>query len=364
MMERMMERTAYSKMENEGDRKTERPVERSIKRRFGKRMAGMLKTGLLFLPVLCLEGCAEAIPAGLGDSSLDGLSERSSCFTYYASACDDGDFQVKGRVYLHETNAGIVCITAEEDTEVDVQGSIKNAEGDVQLVFEAQDKTRTVIVDGENREVEEKVAVAEGKSEIYFTGEGSCEFKLEMTAGDKVSFDDGMEKPEPDSGAEGVEDRERDAGTEDAKDRKANVGAEDAQDWKSVVGTEDAEDQKQDIGMGLPDLDDMENGERAAFPGLTDNWPECIVLEDKGMSSSPLSVAFQVEKPMKIALSCMTTGGSLRVKIVNDGGQKVYFNKKDPEGDYEISVDEAGTCYMEIYAENHKGSIRIAPAQQ
>ena len=80
MMERMMERTAYSKMENEGDRKTERPVERSIKRRFGKRMAGMLKTGLLFLPVLCLEGCAEAIPAGLGDSSLDGLSERSSCF--------------------------------------------------------------------------------------------------------------------------------------------------------------------------------------------------------------------------------------------------------------------------------------------
>lgn len=339
-MERMMERTAYSKMENEGDRKTERPVERSIKRRFGKRMAGMLKTGLLFLPVLCLEGCAEAIPAGLGDSSLDGLSERSSCFTYYASACDDGDFQVKGRVYLHETNAGIVCITAEEDTEVDVQGSIKNAEGDVQLVFEAQDKTRTVIVDGENREVEEKVAVAEGKSEIYFTGEGSCEFKLEMTAGDGVNFDDGMEKPEQDS------------------------GAEDAQDWKSVVGTEEAEGQKQDIGMGLPDLDDMENGERAVFPGLTDNWPECIVLEDKGMSSSPLSVAFQVEKPMKIALSCMTTGGSLRVKIVNDGGQKVYFNKKDPEGDYEISVDEAGTCYMEIYAENHKGSIRIAPVQQ
>lgn len=340
MMERMMERTAYSKMENEGDRKTERPVERSIKRRFGKRMAGMLKTGLLFLPVLCLEGCAEAIPAGLGDSSLDGLSERSSCFTYYASACDDGDFQVKGRVYLHETNAGIVCITAEEDTEVDVQGSIKNAEGDVQLVFEAQDKTRTVIVDGENREVEEKVAVAEGKSEIYFTGEGSCEFKLEMTAGDGVNFDDGMEKPEQDS------------------------GAEDAQDWKSVVGTEEAEGQKQDIGMGLPDLDDMENGERAVFPGLTDNWPECIVLEDKGMSSSPLSVAFQVEKPMNIALSCMTTGGSLRVKIVNDGGQKVYFNEKDPEGDYEISVDEAGTCYMEIYAENHKGSIRIAPAQQ
>lgn len=335
-----MERTAYSKMENEGDRKTERPVERSIKRRFGKRMAGMLKTGLLFLPVLCLEGCAEAIPAGLGDSSLDGLSERSSCFTYYASACDDGDFQVKGRVYLHETNAGIVCITAEEDTEVDVQGSIKNAEGDVQLVFEAQDKTRTVIVDGENREVEEKVAVAEGKSEIYFTGEGSCEFKLEMTAGDGVNFDDGMEKPEQDS------------------------GAEDAQDWKSVVGTEEAEGQKQDIGMGLPDLDDMENGERAVFPGLTDNWPECIVLEDKGMSSSPLSVAFQVEKPMKIAMSCMTTGGSLRVKIVNDGGQKVYFNEKDPEGDYEISVDEAGTCYMEIYAENHKGSIRIAPAQQ
>ena len=244
-MERMMERTAYSKMENEGDRKTERPVERSIKRRFGKRMAGMLKTGLLFLPVLCLEGCAEAIPAGLGDSSLDGLSERSSCFTYYASACDDGDFQVKGRVYLHETNAGIVCITAEEDTEVDVQGSIKNAEGDVQLVFEAQDKTRTVIVDGENREVEEKVAVAEGKSEIYFTGEGSCEFKLEMTAGDGVNFDDGMEKPEQDS------------------------GAEDAQDWKSVVGTEEAEGQKQDIGMGLPDLDDMENGERAVFPGTS-----------------------------------------------------------------------------------------------
>lgn len=340
MVERMMERTAYSKMENEGDRRTERTVERSIKRRFGKRMAGMLKTGLLFLPVLCLEGCAAAMPAGLGDSSLDGLSERSSCFTYYASACDDGDFQVKGRVYLHETNAGIVCITAEEDTEVDVQGSIKNAEGDVQLVFEAQDKTRTVIVDGENREVEEKVAVAEGKSEIYFTGEGSCEFKLEMTAGDGVNFDDGMEKPEQDS------------------------GAEDAQDWKSVVGTEEAEGQKQDIGMGLPDLDDMENGERAVFPGLTDNWPECIVLEDKGMSSSPLSVAFQVEKPMKIAMSCMTTGGSLRVKIVNDGGQKVYFNEKDPEGDYEISVDEAGTCYMEIYAANHKGSIRIAPVQQ
>ena len=324
----------------------------------------ILRVVLCALTVPCLCSCTTVLPEEMGGSGEWVVSKQSSYFEDYVSETSDESCSVKGNVYLFAEDAGVCRFTSAKESEIDLQGSVRNVKGDVRLVCEATDGVQTILVEGEDHKIEKTVMVSEGEGEIYFTGEGSCEFKLEMTAGEKVSFDDGMEKPEPHSGAEGAEDRERDAGTEDAKDRKANVGAEDAQDWKSVVGTEDAEDQKQDIGMGLPDLDDMENGERAAFPGLTDNWPGCIVLEDKGMSSSPLSVAFQVEKPMKIALSCMTTGGSLRVKIVNDGGQKVYFNKKDPEGDYEISVDEAGTCYMEIYAENHKGSIRIAPAQQ
>ena len=100
------------------------------------------------------------------------------------------------------------------------------------------------------------------------------------------------------------------------------------------------------------------------FPGVMDCWPESISLEDGGMTAKPLCIDFEVEEAMHVSVSCMTTGGELQVKILSEDRQHIYFDEKNPQGDYEVSIDEAGICYLEIYAEDHRGSIRMTPVKE
>ncbi len=119
----------------------------------------------------------------------------------------------------------------------------------------------------------------------------------------------------------------------------------------------------------LPELSGFcpEEGEldgNQEFPGVMDCWPESISLEDGGMTAKPLCIDFEVEEAMHVSVSCMTTGGELQVKILSEDRQHIYFDEKNPQGDYEVSIDEAGICYLEIYAKDHRGSIRMTPVKK
>lgn len=255
-----------------------------------------LRVVLCMLMVLCLSGCMAVAPSALADRWE--LSDGESYFYHYISKTRNGVCRVKGSVYLHVTDAGLVHFTAKKDAELVVRGDIEGVDGDVQLVYEAPDGAETVIVDGDGQELDELLSVQEGEGEIYFTGEGECDFNLKIRAGEDVLFG----------------------------------------------GQEEADSVKD-----------------ASFPGLTDDWPESIVLEDKGMTADPLCIDFQVEEPMKVSVSCITTGGELELKIINGEETEVYFEEEDPRGEHEVMIDEPGDCYLVIYARDHQGRIEMTP---
>lgn len=116
-----------------------------------------------------------------------------------------------------------------------------------------------------------------------------------------------------------------------------------------------------EIAGELPEYTEAEKS--GAFPGVTDNWPENIVLKDRGMTAWPLLVDFTVEEQMKVSLICTTTGGELHVKIMDEEQENVYFDEEDPRGTYEVSIDEAGICYLAVYARDHRGSVCVEPVK-
>lgn len=278
------------------------------------------------LSAVCLFGCAAVLPVKTGGGGAEEISGSSSVFYQYVSECGDGFCKVQGSVRLHITDAAVASFTVQEDSEINIQGSVRNTSGDVQLIYEAPDGSRTVIADGENRKIDETVAAVQGEGSIYFTGEGGCGFKLEITAGDGVVFGGGMN-------ADTLAEAERSERTEK---------------FLSPEG------QMPDLSQ-LPEL---------GFPGVTDNWPESIVVEDRGMTASPLYVTLKAEKAMSVSVSCTTTGGDLHVKMIKSDTKKVYFDEKDPTGDYEVLLDEAGTYCLAVYARDHKGSIRVEPVEE
>ena len=96
---------------------------------------------------------------------------------------------------------------------------------------------------------------------------------------------------------------------------------------------------------------------------IEDNWPESIRYSGDGVYADPMSVSFEVEKPMTLSVSCITTGGKLRLKIVDNDNfeETVYFDENDPVGTYTVTIDKEGTYKVLIYAKYHKGSVEITP---
>ena len=76
-----------------------------------------------------------------------------------------------------------------------------------------------------------------------------------------------------------------------------------------------------------------------------------------------MSANFEVDEPMTLSISCVTTAGKLRLKIVsNDNfGKTVYFDERDPKGTYTVDIDRTGTYQVLIYAKYHVGSVEIIP---
>ena len=302
----------------------------------------ILRVVLCALTVPCLCSCTTVLPEEMGGSGEWVVSKQSSYFEDYVSETSDESCSVKGNVYLFAEDAGVCRFTSAKESEIDLQGSVRNVKGDVRLVCEATDGVQTILVEGEDHKIEKTVMVSEGEGEIYFTGEGSCEFKLEMKAGMDVTFGNGTE-------SESTETDEDPMLSEDIDEIPEGL-SELPESPKSLR-----------IDSELPE--GIEGEGDAGFPGVTDEWPESISLENKGMSANPLYIDFKVDEAMKVSVSCVTTEGTLRVMIIDQDKNRVYFDEKDPRGDYEISIDEIGTSCLVIYADAHRGSIKMTPVK-
>lgn len=280
---------------------------------------------LLVIACMILTGCGIRMSMEDQDvhieSSVGLFNQHTSYFDRYSSEKDETTCQVKG--ILHQSaddrNGIITYVTAQDGIgSMAITGSMNCTKGVLRLVYMSQDGTETLISDGTKGKIDTQIDVAEGEGSICFVSNGEnsvCEFNIKMKAGDGVTFANIME--------EGESTRE----------------------------------DLQDAEESLEDIEDINLDE------IEDNWPESIRYSGDGVYADPMSVSFEVEKPMTLSVSCITTGGKLRLKIVdNDNfGETVYFDENDPVGTYTVTIDKEGTYKVLIYAKYHKGSVEIAP---
>lgn len=95
---------------------------------------------------------------------------------------------------------------------------------------------------------------------------------------------------------------------------------------------------------------------------LEENWPESICYNADGVYGYPLYTEIAVDTPMTLSVSCETLNGSLHLKIVNADTKEIDFSEKNPDGEYTVNIDKAGTYQILFYAKEHVGSVEIVPA--
>lgn len=282
-------------------------------------------TALLVITCMLFSGCGVRISTADEEvnieSSVGLFNQHTSYFDRYSSEKDETTCKVKGILHqaADDRNGVITYVTAQDGIgSMAITGSMNCTKGGLRLVYMSQDGTETLISDGTKRKIDTQIDVAEGEGSICFASNGEssvCEFNIKMEAGKGVTFANIMEEGE--STREDLQDAE-----------------------ESLKDIEDI------------NLDEIEN-----------NWPESIRYSGNSVYADPMSVSFEVEEPMTLSVSCITTGGKLRLKIVdNDNfGETVYFDENDPVGTYTVTIDKKGTYKVLIYAKYHKGSVEIKP---
>lgn len=102
--------------------------------------------------------------------------------------------------------------------------------------------------------------------------------------------------------------------------------------------------------------------EEVGIKELEENWPESICYNADGVYGYPLYTEIAVDTPMTLSVSCETLNGSLHLKIVNADTKEIDFSEKNPDGEYTVNIDKAGTYQILFYAKEHVGSVQIVPA--
>lgn len=126
---------------------------------------------------------------------------------------------------------------------------------------------------------------------------------------------------------------------------------------------EDAENREQTDEMGgLESLKQLGSTEELGIRELAENWPESICYNADGVYGYPLYTEIEIDTPMTLSISCETLAGSLHLKIVNADTKEVCFDEKNPDGEYTVNIDKAGTYQILFYAKEHVGSVEIVPA--
>lgn len=168
---------------------------------------------------------------------------------------------------------------------------------------------------------------------------------------ERVGAED-IEKPES---VEQAGDAEEADNTEQAEDVE---GTEQAGDAEETDNTEQPEDMADSGSDGLGRLDGLKNMD---IRELANNWPESITYDADGVWASPLFTTMEMKQPVTLSITCVTLDGRLQLKIVNQDTEEVCFNEKNPDGTYEVKLDQAGTYQVLFYAREHVGSVEIVP---
>ena len=313
---------------------------------------------LLVVTCVLLSGCGVRISMADEDvdmeSSVGLFNQYSSYFDRYSSERDETTCKVKG--ILHQAaddQNGIITYVAAQDGSgrMTVTGSMNCTKGSLRLVYMAPDGTETLISDGSERKIDAQIDVSEGEGTIGFTSDGKssvCEFNIKMEAESSVTFANIMEEGES---TEGIEPLDKPEKPEKFWEKEWEGMQTDLE--STMAGLENVED-------SLEDAEDFDLDE------IEDSWPESIRYSGDGVYANPMSVSFEVDEPIALSISCVTTGGKLRLKIVdnNNLGETVYFDENNPKGTYTVDIDKKGTYQVLIYAKYHKGSVEITPVKE
>lgn len=329
-------------------------------------------TALAVIACTLLSGCGVGISMSDKDvnieSSVGIFNQHTSYYDNYSAEQDETTCKVKGRLHqsADDQNDIITYVTAQDGTgSMTVTGSMNCTKGSLRLVYMAPDGTETLISDGTGRKIEAQVDVAEGEGNIGFVSDGQssvCEFNIKAEAGDGVTFANIMKEEEI------IEDEQTIPQLKSQEEIVRDEKFEEKSDWSkkpekpskfSEVESESMLESVEEMEGIDEDLEDFHLDE------IENNWPESIRYSSDGVYANPMIVSFEIDEPMTLSVACVTTGGKLRLKIVDDVsfGNTVYFDETDPNGTYTVDIDKKGTYQMLLYAKYHAGSVEIAPVK-
>lgn len=99
---------------------------------------------------------------------------------------------------------------------------------------------------------------------------------------------------------------------------------------------------------------------------IQNNWSESKSIRycGDGVYANPMSTRFQIDAPVTLSVSCATAEGKLRLKIVRMGilgdvGETIYFDETNPDGVYTVELDQKGTYKVLFYVKEHVGSVEM-----
>ena len=235
----------------------------------------------------------------------------SSYFGQFSAEEHNGQSSMWGTVYLAENDAILETVSVEKETAITVMGYIGSVEGDVRLIYRAEDGTEILIADCDNSSFDKTITIPAGKGNISFAAysqKAVCDFDIQILWGDDVS-----------------------------------------------LKTESIES-----SLGIEEIGEMSAIEDISNP-VTDNWPESIRFDSEGMSAELYEFPLTMEGPMELSLSYVTESGTLNMWIEDASGRKI-FNEKDIQTDeYTVSIDKAGTYTVFLKAKYYYGSFVITP---
>lgn len=262
-------------------------------------------------------------------------NDRNSYFSQYSVERHNGQSRICGRVYLAENDAVLENVTAKKETTITVMGYMERVEGDVRLMYMAEDGTEILIADCDNSSFDKRITVPAGEGNISFAGyseKAFCDFDLQILWGDDVSW---REAPE-ESSLESIE----------------NIKA---------IETELPETEEAPEAERLPEISEMSSIEDISNP-VTDNWPESIRFDSEGMSAELYEFSIVLEDAADLEIACVTDDGKLNMWIEDADGRQVFREKNMQTDDYEAVIDKAGVYTVFLQAEEYYGSFIIRRA--
>lgn len=348
----------------------------------------------IFTAAACilLSGCGIGIAIPGNEAAVElsrgFFNEHSTYFDRYSSRKNENICRVRGTIHqaADDQNGGLTCVTAEGGSgSLMVTGSMDCRDGNIKLIYVAPDGAETLIAEGTDRKLDAQIDVAEGEGGIRFASDGKsavCAFDIKMEAGENVNFSgdmeegespediesmEGMESPEDAEPMESPERAESVEGVESTKDAESQEGAENSE------GTVEAEREHAKKAANEEKMDHIEALNEIAEPlddigieEIEDNWPESIRYHADGLYADPMTVTFQVDKPVTVSLACKTRDGKLRLKLAGPegSGRNVLIDETNPDGAYTVDLDSPGEYQVIFYARSHVGSIEIVPVEE